>query len=120
MREQRTYHVYIMGSLSGTLYIGVTGRLCTRVWQHKQHDPAGFTTRYNVDRLLYWEGFSHISDAIAREKQLKGWRREKKIVLIKSMNPQWIDLSKEWYRSELRITGKDASTTRSAQHATPT
>ncbi len=78
MREQRTYWVYSTGSLSGTLYVGVTGHIRRRVWQHKQHDAASFTTRHAVDRLLYWEAFSHIGDAIAREKQLKGWRPRKK------------------------------------------
>lgn len=57
MREERTYWVYIMGSLSGTLYIGVTGHIRRRVWQHKNHDPEGFTSKYAVDRLLYWEAF---------------------------------------------------------------
>jgi putative endonuclease len=99
MRTQKLYFVYILASLSGTLYIGVTNDLQRRVWQHKQHEIEGFTNEYEVDRLVYYEPFFVVSNAIAREKQLKGWRRGKKIALIESTNPQWKDLSKEWYES---------------------
>jgi putative endonuclease len=99
MRTQKSYFVYILASLSGTLYIGVTNDLQRRAWQHKQHDVEGFTKEYDVDRLVYWETFYDVRNAIDREKQLKGWRREKKIALIESMNPQWKDLSREWYES---------------------
>ncbi|MGB8888115.1 MAG: GIY-YIG nuclease family protein [Candidatus Korobacteraceae bacterium] len=68
-----------------------------RLQQHKEHTFQGFTSEYEVDRLLYFETFKEVTDAIAREKQLKGWRREKKIALIRSTNPQWKDLSKGWY-----------------------
>ena len=97
MRARRTYCVYIMGSLSGTLYIGMTGNLHKRAFEHKFHRIEGFTDDYDVERLLYWESYDDVHKAIGREKQLKGWRREKKVVLIESMNPQWLDLSKEWY-----------------------
>jgi len=86
-----------LGSISGTLYIGVTGRLKYRIWQHKQQVFDGFTSEYKVDRLLYFELFRHVGRAISREKQLKGWRREKKIALIRKANPEWKDLSHEWY-----------------------
>lgn len=96
MREKH-YFVYILASLSGTLYIGVTNDLHRRVWQHKQHEVEGFTKEYEVDRLVYWEDFYDVRNAIDREKQLKGWRRAKKIALIERANPQWKDLSKDWY-----------------------
>lgn len=97
MAREKHYFVYILASLSGTLYIGVSGNLHRRVWQHKQHEVEGFTKEYEVDRLVYWEDFGNVHNAIHREKQLKGWRREKKIALIESENPQWKDLSKGWY-----------------------
>ncbi len=86
-----------MGSLSGTLYIGMAGNLHKRVFEHKFHRIEGFTDDYNVERLLYWESYDDVKKAIGREKQLKGWRRAKKIVLIKSVNPHWLDLSKDWH-----------------------
>ncbi len=92
--RERPYCVYILGSLSGTLYIGVTGRIDTRILQHKEHAFAGFTSKYDVGRLLYWESYDDVHKAIGREKQLKGWRREKKVALIESVNPHWIDLAK--------------------------
>jgi putative endonuclease len=96
-RERQSYCVYIMGSLSGTLYIGMTGNLRNRAFEHKFHHTAGFTDEHSVERLLYWESYDDVHKAIRREKQLKGWRRAKKVVLIESMNPHWLDLSKDWY-----------------------
>ena len=96
MRAQKLYFVYILASLSGTLYIGVTNDLHHRVWQHKQHEIDGFTRKYDVDRLLYWQSFDDVRNAIDREKQVKRWRREKKVKLIDQQNPSWKDLSKEW------------------------
>jgi len=84
-----------MGSLSGTLYIGITGNLRKRVFEHKFHRIGGFTGKYQVERLLYWESFDEVPKAINREKQLKGWRRSKKIALIESVNPHWLDLARE-------------------------
>jgi len=94
-RERRSYCVYIVGSLSGTLYIGITSRLDQRIFQHKQHTFAGFTSKYGADRLLYWESYDDVQKAIGREKQLKGWRRERKVALIELVNPAWMDLSKD-------------------------
>ena len=91
------YCVYIMGSLSGTLYIGMTGNLHKRVFEHKFHRIEGFTDKYQVERLLYRESFDEAQKAINREKQLKGWRRSKKIALIEAVNPHWLDLAREWY-----------------------
>ena len=95
--ERKRYCVYIMGSLSGTLYIGITSNLHKRAFQHKFHRIEGFTDKYQVERLLYWESFDEVHKAIAREKQLKGWRRSKKIVLIEAINPHWLDLAHDWY-----------------------
>jgi len=86
-----------MGSLSGTLYIGMTGNLHKRVFEHKFHRIEGFTDKYQVERLLYWESFDEVQKAINREKQLKGWKRAKKIALIESLNPHWLDLAREWF-----------------------
>ena len=77
-RERRYYCVYIMGSLSGTLYIGLSGNLHKRVFQHKFHHFEGFTDRYDIDCLLYWESYDDVHKALARETQLKGWTRAKK------------------------------------------
>ncbi len=92
----REYFVYIMASASRVLYIGVTNSLARRVFEHQQKLIPGFSAKYNVVGLVYFESFDDIRDAIAREKQLKGWRREKKVDLIESMNPQWRDLSENW------------------------
>jgi putative endonuclease len=94
------YCTYIMASRSRTLYIGVTGNLHQRVFQHKWKECDGFTARYNCDRLVWFEKFQYIQKAIAREKELKGWRRAKKIALIESTNPGWMDLSRDWYDCE--------------------
>jgi putative endonuclease len=93
----RDYSVYIMSSKSRTLYTGVTNNLERRVYEHRHKLLKGFTSRYNITRLVYYELYSDIWDAIAREKQIKGWLREKKVSLIESMNPQWADLSADWY-----------------------
>jgi putative endonuclease len=85
--------VYIMASRSKTIYIGVTSNLAERVQQHKAKKHRGFTASYNVDRLVYWEELPDISAAIAREKALKGWKRERKVRLIEESNPSWEDLA---------------------------
>lgn len=97
MPEDRTYYVYILGSVSGTLYIGVTGNLRRRMWQHTNHVFYGFTADHNVDRLLYREKYGNVGRAIAREKQLKGWARKKKIALVEKENPKWRDLAGVWF-----------------------
>jgi putative endonuclease len=87
----------MMASFKQVLYIGVTNDLQRRVYQHKHKtQPNSFTARYNIDRLVYFEVFGNIHDAIAREKQLKSWRREKKINLLQAENQNWKDLSLEW------------------------
>ncbi len=98
--HQGAYCTYIMASRSHTLYIGVTGDLPQRVFQHKWREHEGFTARYNCDRLVWIERHHDVNEAIAREKELKGWRRSKKIVLIEASNPTWEDLSRNWYDIE--------------------
>ena len=92
----KQYFVYILTSKSGTLYTGMTNNLERRIYEHKNKLIDGFTKKYNVDRLVYYEVFGEVRDAIAREKQIKGWVRKKKIELIKSTNPKWLDLSEAW------------------------
>jgi len=86
-----------MTSRSRTLYMGVIGNLRCRVWQHKQGDVQGFTERYHIDTLVYFEVFGDAYAAIARDKQIKRWRREKKVALIAQDNPDWHDLSDGWF-----------------------
>jgi putative endonuclease len=93
MPPNKTYYVYIMTNQSRTLYVGVTNDIFKRVWEHKTGLVEGFTKRYNIDTLIYVESFDDILSAIAREKQIKRWRREKKIQLIIQANPNWRDLS---------------------------
>ena len=93
----KTFYVYIMGSKSGTLYVGMTSDIKKRVYEHKNHLMPGFTDKYNVDRLLYVETIGDASSAINRERQLKVWKREKKVALIDSINSEWNDLSEDWY-----------------------
>ena len=93
----KTYYVYIMGSKSGTLYVGVTSKLKKRVYEHKNHLIPGFTDRYDINKLLYFETIGDSTSSIKREKQIKAWRRGKKVKLIDSINPQWNDLSEDWY-----------------------
>ena len=92
----KQYYVYIMTNKSGTLYIGVTNDLTRRMWEHKQGIGGRFTTKYRITRLVYFEETRDIHAALAREKQLKGWTRAKKLALIASDNPRWIDLSDDW------------------------
>jgi putative endonuclease len=94
--DLRLYSTYILSNNSMTLYIGMTNNLLRRVFQHKRGDGSEFTSRYHFDHLVYFEQTADVRDAIAREKQLKGWTRKRKIELIKTMNPQWVDLSAEW------------------------
>ena len=92
----KSYYVYIMTNRSGTLYTGVTNDLKRRVYEHKQKLVPGFTSKYNITRLVFFEETPDVYTAIAREKQIKGWLRAKKIELIEAMNPKWQDLSDEW------------------------
>jgi putative endonuclease len=95
----KQYYVYIMTNRSGTLYIGVTNDLVRRVHEHKAKCIDGFTKKYNLTQLVYYEAGDDVREAIAREKQLKGWRRSKKVALINSCNPKWNDLSDAWLSS---------------------
>ena len=88
-----TFYVYIMASRSRVLYVGVTNDLARRVDEHKRSLGAGFTSRYRVTRLVYFEEFGDILDAIAREKEIKGWTRSRKIGLIEDRNSTWEDVS---------------------------
>lgn len=101
MRREYSFYVYIMQSASRrALYIGMTNNLHRRVFHHKTHALEGFTDDYNATRLVYWESFDDVRNAIDREKQLKGWRREKKIWLVERMNPGWKDLAADWYETQ--------------------
>jgi len=95
----RSYWIYVLASRPhGTLYIGVTQSLERRVWQHRIGAIEGFTKRYGIKRLVYFEEFRDIGNAIVRETQLKGWLRRKKVSLIEKDNPMWNDLAAEWFR----------------------
>ena len=92
------YYIYILASQkNGTLYIGVTNDLERRVLEHKQKRNEGFSSKYNVNMLVYFESFQYINDAILREKRLKRWNRQWKINLIEEENKEWNDLSEDWY-----------------------
>ncbi len=94
----KSYWIYILANRkNGTLYVGVTSGLERRVWQHKNDTTDGFTKKYGVTRLVYFEEFREITNAIAREKQIKAGSRAKKIALIEMENPEWTDLSEGWY-----------------------
>ena len=92
----KQYYVYIMTNKSRTLYTGVTNDLQRRVYEHKQKLVPGFTAKYNISRLVYFEETSEALSAIAREKQIKGWLRVKKTNLVESVNPEWLDLAEDW------------------------
>lgn len=95
--RQKQYYIYILANKSNSvLYTGVTNSLRDRICQHKEKVVAGFTSRYNVDKLVYFEEFDNSYDAISREKQIKNWHRQWKIDLIESVNSHWEDLSKNF------------------------
>ncbi len=101
MLGERRYYVYMMMSSSRrALYTGVTGRLRRRVQQHKSGEIDGFSSQYKATRLVYFETYFYVRSAIAREKQIKRWRREKKIALIESMNPGYRDLAAHWFERQ--------------------
>jgi putative endonuclease len=95
--DEKVYCTYVMASRSHTLYIGMTGDLLKRVFEHKQRAHEGFSAKYNCDRLVWFVRFMSPKGAIDREKQLKGWIRAKKIPLIEKSNPTWNDLSERWW-----------------------
>jgi len=104
------FYFYIMASTSRVLYIGITNDIWRRVWGHKNDAFPGFTSKYKVHRLVSFETFKYVGNAIAREKHLKGWLRERKVALIRAANPTWEDLSEEWFeergvkRIEFKVT----------------
>jgi putative endonuclease len=100
MELMHQYYVYLMTNQSKTLYTGVTNDLLRRIYEHKLKLVPGFTAKYNIAKLVYYETTTDIHSAIAREKQIKGWLRVKKINLIESSNPKWLDLAKDWYTAE--------------------
>ena len=97
----RCYCVYILTNRSKTLYVGVTNNLPRRVWEHKFENGSEFCKRYKIDRLVYYESFDDVRNAINREKRIKGWLRIKQIQLIVAVNPAWRDLSEGWYERHL-------------------
>jgi putative endonuclease len=94
-----SYYVYILTNKSKTLYTGVTNDLERRVYEHKNKLVPGFTLQYKISRLVFYEATPDVRAAIAREKQIKGWTRQKKLALIESTNPRWRDLSVDWFRA---------------------
>ena len=98
----RTYYMYIMASRSRVLYTGITNDLARRVDEHERGLTPGFTSRYHITRLVYLEEFGDVRDAIAREKQLKGWVRSRKLRLIEQKNPAWEDLANTWFSARPR------------------
>ena len=105
MADHKKYWAYIVASRTGTLSIGMTNNLYVRVAQHKSGEIEGFSSDYKCNRLVYWERFDDVLKAINQEKQLKGWRRAKKIVLIESRNPRWADLAEKW-GAEMAFAGQ--------------
>ncbi len=92
----RRFFVYILASHTRVLYIGMTGQLSRRLTQHRANVPGSFTSRYRVHNLVYCEVFADVASAISRERAVKKWRREKKVALVHSQNPEWKDLAAEW------------------------
>ncbi len=97
-KREHHYYVYILTNRSGTFYVGVTNDLERRMYEHKHKLVRGFASRYNLTRLAYFEETSDVDAAITREKQIKSWRREKKLALVASTNPGREDLSASWFR----------------------
>ena len=113
------YFVYIMSNkIRSTIYIGVTNDLVRRVSEHQLGENSGFTSQYRLDRVVYYEVYPDPRSAIARETQLKGWRRAKKNQLIATMNPTWSDLSQELFTG-MKPNGQPAATRRSRDSSTP-
>jgi putative endonuclease len=96
IQDEKRYYVYMVASRSLNLYTGVTGNLYGRILQHKKGEVEGFTKRYHVNRLVYYEPFKYVDNAIVRAKQIKSWTRAKRLALIKSLNPTWQDLADGW------------------------
>jgi len=99
--KEKRYYVYILASRSRILCVGMTGFLMARVLQHKSGETDGFTKKYSINRLVYYESFRYVNRAVARETEIKKWRREKKVALIEADNPTWEDLAADWGRPAL-------------------
>ena len=109
MPPEQRYYVYIMASRSLTLYTGVTNSIRRRSYEHRRGMVEGFTKKYRIERLVYYEAFQYVNNAIAREKQIKSWTRAKRLALIASLNPTWRDLSEDFgkeYKPETAVAGK--------------
>jgi putative endonuclease len=115
MPRERTYYVYIMASKSRVLYVGVTGFLMVRVLRHRAGEGGEFTRRYQLHRLVYFATFRNVGDAIARETEIKKWRREKKVTLIEERNRTWEDLADGWGKPAVMRVSGNAGSLRSAQ-----
>jgi putative endonuclease len=110
MARERSYYVYIMASKSRVIYVGMTGFLMARVLRHKAAEGGAFTSKYRVHRLVYYHCFRNVGDAIAREMEIKKWRREKKVALIHAHNPTWEDLAAGWGEAAvMTVSGKAGS-----------
>ena len=96
----RRYFIYILSSSTGTLYTGVTKDIWYRIFIHKKRKKPGFTQRYSVTRLIYIEETQYILDALAREKEIKGWSRKKKLDLVRTIYPRFVDIAADWYSDE--------------------
>jgi len=105
----RTYYVYILASRSRNLYTGVTNSLERRLVEHREGLVSGHTSKYNIFRLVHFEAFTDIRYAIAREKEIKGWRREKKLWLIEHRNPLWEDLAAEWFATRRKPESRQSA-----------
>ncbi len=97
MHDMKQYWVYIMANIHHTIYVGITSNLLQRAYQHQHELVPGFTSKYGLKTLVWYADTGDVIEAISREKQIKAWRREKKITLIESVNPNWEDLSAGWY-----------------------
>ena len=99
LRRERKYWVYILANRSRNLYTGITNDIERRVFEHKTGRVPGFAAKYNINRLAYFERHRYVGEAIRREKEIKSWRRSKKVALIESINPTWEDLAADWFSS---------------------
>jgi putative endonuclease len=106
---EKNYHVYVLASRSRVLYTGITSDLMSRVGQHREGKVSSFTAKYRIHRLVYFETFHNVRSAIAREKQIKSWAREKRAEVIQATNPTWVDLAAEWFAPYPRKAGPSAS-----------
>jgi putative endonuclease len=110
MPNDKLYYVYILSSKSRVIYVGVTGFLMSRVLRHRTGQGGAFTRKYRIHRLVYYEVFHSLVAAIARETEIKKWRREKKVALIVQKNPTWEDLAAEWGQpAAMRVQAKPGS-----------